>query len=260
MTSPSTLQRSLRNVMVAGLLASGFSPASLHAQVASPPDTTPEAPSTQGPGQSPPVPAASKTPDAPPPSTQSPGAAPGSTSAAAEQKKKADTPSKKEKQEEHEPIDPDTGSSTLSGETLGLLPNPFEPKGIKFTLTYVADGLASLDGGLRRGAIYEGRLNAAIDLDLAKLAGAAGLLFHANAFQSHGPRLSAQYIGNEMPVSSIEELATTRLSTKRGSSKNSGMTNFPFALANWQRMPSSSRRNTRTRLWLRHMGGRRLRR
>ncbi|MFZ3334917.1 MAG: carbohydrate porin [Xanthobacteraceae bacterium] len=128
-----------------------------------------------------------------------------------QKKKTADTPSKKEKKEEHEPVDPDTGSSTLSGETLGLLPNPFESKGIKFTLTYVADGLANLIGGLRRGAIYEGRLNAAIDLDLAKLVGAPGLTFHANAFQSHGPRLSAQYIGNLMPVSSIEELATTRL-------------------------------------------------
>jgi porin len=130
---------------------------------------------------------------------------------AAAPKKKADTPSKKEKQEEHEPVDPDTGSSTLSGNTLGLLANPFERKGIKFTLTYVADGLANADGGLRRGAIYEGRLNAAIDLDLARLIGTPGLTFHANAFQSHGPRLSAQYVGNIMPVSSIEELATTRL-------------------------------------------------
>ena len=133
------------------------------------------------------------------------------TAVTKQKKKTADTPSKKEKKEEHEPVDPDTGSSTLSGETLGLLPNPFESKGIKFTLTYVADGLANLIGGLRRGAIYEGRLNAAIDLDLAKLVGAPGLTFHANAFQSHGPRLSAQYIGNLMPVSSIEELATTRL-------------------------------------------------
>jgi porin len=99
----------------------------------------------------------------------------------------------------------------LSGETLGLLPNPFEKRGIKLTLTYVADALANVDGGLRRGAIYEGRLNAAIDVDLAKLVGTPGLLFHANAFESHGPRLSAQYIGNAMPVSSNEELATTRL-------------------------------------------------
>lgn len=130
---------------------------------------------------------------------------------ASDTKPKADTPSKKEKQQEHEPVDPDTGTTTLSGETLGLLPNPLESKGIKFTLTYVADVLANPYGGLRRGAIYEGRLNAAVDFDLARLVGAPGLTFHANAFQSHGSRLSAQDIGNLMPVSSIEELATTRL-------------------------------------------------
>jgi hypothetical protein len=56
---------------------------------------------------------------------------------------------------------------------LGLLPNPFEPYGIKFSLSYIGDLLANLDGGLRRGAVYEGRLNAAVDLDFAKLAGAA---------------------------------------------------------------------------------------
>ena len=149
------------------------------------------------------------------PSETSPAAKPRaagqSKMAAGPRKPKADTPSKKEKKEEHEPTDPDTGTSTLSGETLGLLPNPFEKHGIKFTLTYVADGLANVDGGLRRGVVYEGRLNAAVDLDLAKLVGITGLVFHANAFQSHGPRLSAQYIGNLMPVSSIEELATTRL-------------------------------------------------
>lgn len=157
----------------------------------SPPSTS-AAPGDTSPAANPPAPAQPKAAASPP-------------------KPKADTPSKKEKQEEHEPIDPDTGTSTLSGETLGILPNPFERKGVKFTLTYVADLLANVDGGLRRGAVYEGRVNAAVDLDLAKLIGASGLMFHANAFQSHGPRLSAQYIGNLMPVSSIEELATTRL-------------------------------------------------
>jgi carbohydrate-selective porin OprB len=57
---------------------------------------------------------------------------------------------------------------------LGLLPNPFEPYGIKFSLSYIGDLLANLDGGMRRGAVYEGRLNAAVDLDFAKLAGARG--------------------------------------------------------------------------------------
>jgi porin len=189
------------------------------ARAQTPPSAVPsaqEAPST--PAKEAPAVPTEPTPQAAPAaeSPTSPSESPASSKSAAgtgpaTAKKKADTPSKKEKQEEHEPIDPDTGGSTLSGDTLGLLPNPFEKQGVKFTLTYVADALASVDGGLRRGAIYEGRLNAAIDLDLAKLVGMSGLSFHANAFQSHGPRLSAQYIGNILPVSSIEELATTRL-------------------------------------------------
>lgn len=177
------------------------------AQPASSADPPPQAAAPAAPGQ--PAPVENKQPaEASPPA---PAAAAPPPVAATAQKQKVDTPSKKEKKEEHEPVDPDTGSSTLSGETLGLLPNPWQSKGVKFTLTYVADALASVSGGLRRGAIYEGRLNGAVDLDLAKLLGASGLSFHANVFQSHGPRLSAQYIGNLMPVSSIEELATTRL-------------------------------------------------
>jgi len=213
---PRYLRQLLCRVLIsAGLSTGGPISVPLCAQTAAPltrPDVpasaTPEATQPSAPNK----PSDQQVPSsAAPPAAASPSAAPPVAAAAEKKKKSADTPSKKEKQEEHEPVDPDTGSSTLSGDTLGLLPNPFENKGLKFTLTYVADGLANLAGGFRRGAIYEGRLNAAVDLDLAKLIGAPGLTFHTNAFQSHGPRLSAQYIGNLMPVSSVEELATTRL-------------------------------------------------
>jgi porin len=130
----------------------------------------------------------------------------GASQPPAEKSKAAD-----EKEEEHKPTDPDTGKSTLSHETLGLLPNPYERKGIKFSATYIADLMGNFTGGLHRGATYEGRLNLAIDLDLAKLAGAPGLSFHANVFQIHGRGLSRDDIGNIMLASSIEALATTRL-------------------------------------------------
>jgi porin len=125
--------------------------------------------------------------------------------------KKTETAAKKAKKQEHEPANPDTGASTLSGETLGLLPNPYERLGIKFTLSYIADALSNVAGGLRRGTVYEGRLNGAIDLDFAKSAGLRGLSFHANVFEIHGPALSRDYIGNLMPVSSLEAQATIRL-------------------------------------------------
>jgi len=134
----------------------------------------------------------------------------GASPAAREEKTDKKSPAE-DKEEEHKPADPDTGKSTLSNETLGLLPNPFESRGLKFSATYVADVLGNPTGGLRQGAIYEGRLNLAIDLDFAKLAGWSGLSFHANAFQIHGRGLSRNNIHNLMLVSSIEALATTRL-------------------------------------------------
>src|SRR5436305_249783 len=118
---------------------------------------------------------------------------------------------REDKEEEHKPTDPDTGKSTLSNETLGLLPNPFASRGIKFSATYVADLMGNPTGGLHQGAVYAGRLNLAVDLDLAKLAGAPGLSFHANVFQIHGRGPSRDEIGNIMLASSIEALATTRL-------------------------------------------------
>jgi porin len=66
-------------------------------------------------------------------------------------------------------------------------------------------------GGLRQGSVYEGRLNLAVDFDLAKLVGWSGATIHGNIFQIHGRGLSRDYIGNLMPVSSIEALETTRL-------------------------------------------------
>src|SRR3954470_25024495 len=124
---------------------------------------------------------------------------------------KAKSAAKKDKEQEHEPLDPDTGSSTLSHDTLGLLPNPWTDKGIKFALSYVSDTLGNVSGGIHRQLTYEGRLNGAIDLDLARIAGWQGLSFHANVFQIHGRGLSRHDIDNLMPVSSIEALATTRL-------------------------------------------------
>jgi hypothetical protein len=45
---------------------------------------------------------------------------------------KLKTEARKDKEEEHKPADPDTGTSTLSDETLGLLKNPWVDRGINF--------------------------------------------------------------------------------------------------------------------------------
>ena len=115
------------------------------------------------------------------------------------------------KTDDEKPADPDTGESTVEESTLGLLPNPFEKYGIKFAATYIGETLGNVSGGLKQGAIYEGRLNLAVDVDLQKLAGWRELTFHANMFQLHGDGLSRSNLNNFLVVSGIEALPTTRL-------------------------------------------------
>jgi porin len=129
------------------------------------------------------------------------------------EEKKSDekTSTQETKEEEHKPADPDTGKSTLSPETMGLLPNPLEPYGIKFSATYIGEILGNPVGGAKQGIVYQGRLNLALDVDLAKLVGWPGASMHGNVFQIHGHSLSREYIDNLMEVSSIEALPNTRL-------------------------------------------------
>src|SRR3954454_5431242 len=115
------------------------------------------------------------------------------------------------KTDEDKPADPDTGESTVEETTLGLLPNPFQKYGIKFAATYIGETLGNVSGGLKQGAIYEGRLNLAIDADFQKLLGLQQLTFHANMFQIHGEGLSRSNLQNLMVVSGIEALPSTRL-------------------------------------------------
>lgn len=115
------------------------------------------------------------------------------------------------KTDDDKPADPDTGESTVEEKTLGLLPNPLQKFGIKFAATYIGETLGNVSGGLKQGAIYEGRLNLAVDVDLEKLAGIDKLIFHGNMFQIHGDGLSRSNLANFFVVSGIEALPSTRL-------------------------------------------------
>ncbi|MET4716144.1 carbohydrate-selective porin OprB [Bradyrhizobium japonicum] len=115
------------------------------------------------------------------------------------------------KTDDLKPADPDTGESTVEETTLGLLPQPLEGRGIKFAATYIGETLGNPSGGLKRGSVYEGRLNLAVDVDFGKLAGVRDLTFHANMFQIHGGGLSRGALLNFMDVSGIEALPSTRL-------------------------------------------------
>ncbi len=115
------------------------------------------------------------------------------------------------KTDDDKPADPDTGESTVEEKTLGLLPNPLQKYGVKFAATYIGEVLGNASGGLKQGAIYEGRLNLAVDVDLQKLVGIDKLTFHANMFQIHGEGLSRSNLQNFFVVSGIEALPSTRL-------------------------------------------------
>jgi porin len=83
--------------------------------------------------------------------------------------------------------------------------------GIQFNGTYIGEALGNATGGIRRGAIYTGRIDLGTDVDLERLVGWSGAKFHANIFQIHGDGLSRSYIGNLMLVSGVEALPATRL-------------------------------------------------
>jgi porin len=115
------------------------------------------------------------------------------------------------KTDDDKPADPDTGESTVEESTLGLLPQPLQRYGIKFAATYIGETLGNVSDGIKQGAIYEGRSNLAVDVDLQKLAGLDQLAFHANLFQIHGDGLSRRNLQNFLVVSGIEALPSTRL-------------------------------------------------
>lgn len=83
--------------------------------------------------------------------------------------------------------------------------------GITGGINYIGEVLGNASGGVKRGAIYEGRLELYGDVDFEKLAGWKGLTFHANAYQIHGDGLTAHNLQNLFPVSYIEATPATRL-------------------------------------------------
>ena len=83
--------------------------------------------------------------------------------------------------------------------------------GVTACLNYIGEVLGNPTGGVHRGAIYEGRLEMALNIDLEKLANWSGATFHVNAYQIHGRGLSANNLGNILTVSNIEAERTTRL-------------------------------------------------
>jgi porin len=98
-----------------------------------------------------------------------------------------------------------------TGVIKSIVPAALAQLGVQFNATYIGEFLVNVSGGAKRGAVYDGRLDLGIDVDLEKAIGWTGAKFHANMFQIHGQGISRDYIGNLMLASNIEALPATRL-------------------------------------------------
>jgi porin len=84
-------------------------------------------------------------------------------------------------------------------------------RGITFGVNYIGEVLGNPTGGFKQGTYYDGRLEIVGEVDLDKVIGWKGLIFHANGYQIHGESITAQDLGALMPVSFIEATPATRL-------------------------------------------------
>jgi porin len=93
--------------------------------------------------------------------------------------------------------------SPMAGNWFGLR-DTLNAWGIKPTITYNTDLMASVAGGLQRGQAYAGQLYVEVDTDLGKLAGLQGLRFDVSGDWASGTNLS-QDIGNIFTVAQYFE-------------------------------------------------------
>ena len=85
--------------------------------------------------------------------------------------------------------------------------------GVSYSLIYTNDVLSNLSGGIKRGTIDQGKLEAQLYIDLEKLAGWKGWTFYANAFGIYNDgRIRRDYVGGMNTIAAIEATPTVRLS------------------------------------------------
>jgi porin len=108
---------------------------------------------------------------------------------------------------------PSTASSLpANGDPSGIRKWLYE-RGLTFSFVLTSEGLANVDGGIRRGGVFQGKLETIIKADLDKMLGLRGLSFFTNSFEIHNTGgIRRDYVGSFNTISNIEALATMRLS------------------------------------------------
>jgi porin len=106
-------------------------------------------------------------------------------------------------EEEPPPTDEPPGfwqRDTLTGDWGGLR-TALEAQGVAFSVKYTGEVFANVQGGIKRGATYDGLFLPELDIDLEKLIGWHGASFSVSMVQGHGPALSQGWVGNLLNVS-----------------------------------------------------------
>ena len=99
-----------------------------------------------------------------------------------------------------------------NGDPFGIRKRLYD-HGISYNLIYTNDVLSNLSGGIRRGTIDQGKLEAQLYIDLEKFAGWKDWTFYANAFGIYNTgRIRRDYVGGMNTIAAIEATPTVRLS------------------------------------------------
>jgi porin len=101
------------------------------------------------------------------------------------------------------------------------LPNPdpggmrkwLYERGLTFSVVLTSEVLGDVAGGMRRGAVFQGKLETIVKADLEKMFGLRGLSLFANSFEIHNTGgIRRDFVGSFNTITNIEALATMRLS------------------------------------------------
>ncbi|MDX1950810.1 MAG: carbohydrate porin [Verrucomicrobiota bacterium] len=98
----------------------------------------------------------------------------------------------------------------LTGDWNGMRTRLVE-QGIHLSAGYTGEVISNLEGGMRRGAIYEGIFELGVELDFEKLGFWDGALLKFSAINLHGASPTAKLVGDFFAVSSIDAYDSFRL-------------------------------------------------
>jgi porin len=101
--------------------------------------------------------------------------------------------------------------TTLSGDWGGARTH-YAEAGVNLRSDYVSESFANVQGGRARGGTYAQQLRLGADFDMARIAGWSGATLHFTVNDRRGGGVSADYIGNRLPVQEVYGGPYTRLS------------------------------------------------